>query len=166
MVGYALHERAGVRAGRDSMKEFKAAAESAAGGDEKKVLEFGLAGQKFVADKATTGQMALVAAAMDEGGTQMVGSVFRFLRGLLHDDGYTRLRNLVANGTVSFDLLVGGDDDNEDGIVDWIIEKSSDDRPPKLPTDYLPSQETGGQRSTGRSPGKGSKRSASVPAAS
>ena len=148
------------------MKEFKAAATAEVEGEETPVLKFGLADQKFVADKASTGQMALVAAAMDEGGTQMVGAVFRFLRGILHDDGYTRLRDLIARGVVSFDLLVGGDDDNEDGIVDWIIEKSSDDRPTKRPTDYLPSQGNGGQRSTGRSPGKGSKRSASDPARS
>jgi hypothetical protein len=138
------------------MKEFKAAAEAATS-EEKPVLEFSLAGQEFVADKATIGQMALVAAAQDEGGQTLIAAVFRFLKGLLHDDGYQRLRNLVADGTVSFDLLAGGDDDNEDGIVDWIIEKSADERPTKLPTDYLPSQGSGGQRSTGRSPGKASK---------
>lgn len=150
------------------MKEFKAAAQAEVDGEEAQILEFTLAGQEFVVDKASTGQMALVAAAMDEGGQQMVGAVFRFLRGLMenHGDGYRRLRDLIANGTVSFDLIVGGDDDNEDGIVDWIIEKSTDDRPTKAPTDYLPSQATGGQRSTGRSPGKGSKPSASAPARS
>jgi len=147
------------------MKEFKAAAEAEADAEDTPVLEFKLGNQEFVADKASVGQMALVVAAMDEGGQAMVGAVFRFLRGLManHGDGYRRLRDLVANGTVSFDLLVGGDDDNEDGIVDWIIEKSSDDRPTKVPTDYLPSQASGGQRSTGRSPGKGSKRSTSDP---
>jgi hypothetical protein len=153
------------------MKEFKAAAQASVDGEgdeETPVLKFGLAGQQFVVDKATTGQMALVAAAMDEGGTAMVGAVFRFLRGLMeaHGDGYNRLRDLIAKGAVSFDLLVGGDDDNEDGIIDWIIEKSADDRPTKAPTDYLPSQGSGGKRSTGRSPGKGSKQSALVQAGS
>jgi hypothetical protein len=130
------------------------------------ILQFGLAGMEFTASKATTSQMALVVAAMDDGGAPAVAAVFRFLRGILHDDGYQRLRDLVAAGVVSFDLLIGGDEDNEDGIVDWLIEKSADERPTKRPTDYLPSQASGGQRSTGRSPGKGSKPSGLVPVAS
>jgi len=148
------------------MKEFKAAAKAAAGGEDEKVLEFKLGDQEFVADKASTAQIALVIASMEDGGGAMVSSVFRFLKGVLHDDGYPRLRNLIASGVVPFGLLVGGDDDNEDGIVDWIIEKSSDERPTKQPADYLPSQAAGGQRSTGRSPGKGSKLSASALAGS
>lgn len=148
------------------MKQFTAAAEAAAARGDTPVLEFSLAGQEFVASKAELGQMALVVAAMDEGGSPMVSAVFRFLRGILQGDGYARLRELVASGVVSFDLLVGGDDDNEDGIVDWLIEQSSDERPTKLPTDYLPSQGNGGQRSTGRSRGPGSTASASARAAS
>jgi hypothetical protein len=148
------------------MKEFKAAAQAAVDGEDQQVLEFTLAGQEFVAKKAEIGQMALVASAMDEGGTQMVGAVFRFLRNLLLDDGYPRLRDLIASGAVSFELLIGGDDDNEDGIIDWIIEQSSEERPTKAPTDYLPSQAAGGQRSTGRSRGQGSIHSPSAQPAS
>jgi hypothetical protein len=147
------------------MKEFTAAAR-AADDPAEEILQFGLAGMEFTASRATTSQMALVVAAMDDGGAPMVAAVFRFLRGILHDDGYQRLRDLVAAGVVSFDLLIGGDEDNEDGIVDWLIEKSADERPTKRPTDYLPSQASGGQRSTGRSPGKGSKPSGLVPVAS
>jgi len=149
------------------MKEFAAAATAEVEGEEAQVLEFALAGQEFVANKASVGQMALVVAAMDESeGVQAVGAVFRFLRGVLQGDGYQRLRELVAKGVVSFDLLAGGDDDNEEGIVDWIIEKSSADRPTKRPTDYLPSQASGGQKSTGRSRGQGSIPSSSARAAS
>jgi hypothetical protein len=148
------------------MKEFRAAAAAAADAEDAQVLEFALAGQEFVADRASTAQLALIIAAMDEGGTAMVAAVFRFLRGILRGDGFNRLRDLISEGVVDFDLLVGGDDDNEEGIVDWIIEKSSDDRPTKQPTDYLPSQATGGQRSTGRSRGAGSTRSPSAPGAS
>lgn len=148
------------------MKEFKAAAQAAVDQDDAKILEFALGGEEFTAVKATTSQMALVVSAMDEGGTTMVGAVFRFLKGLMPEEGFRRLRAMVANGLVSFELLVGGDADNEEGIVDWIITKSADERPTKRPTDYLPSQETGGRKSTGRSPGKGSKQSALVPAGS
>jgi len=148
------------------MKEFKAAAKAASDDEDAKVLEFKLGDEEYVVDKPGTAQIVLVLASQEEGGSAMISAVFRFLRGILHDDGYKRLRNQVADGIVPLGLLIGGDDDNEDGIVDWIIEKSSDDRPTKQPADYLPSQGNGGQRSTGRSPGKGSKPSRSLPAAS
>lgn len=147
------------------MKEFTAAARAADDPDGE-ILQFRLAGIEFTADRATTSQMALVVAAMDDGGAQMVAAIFRFLRGVLHDDGYRQLRELVAGGAVTLDLLMGGDEDNEDGIVGWLIEKSADERPTRQPADYLPSQATTGRRSTGRSPGKGSKPSSLLPVAS
>jgi len=132
---------------------------------EAEVLEFTLADEEFVADKATTSQVALIAAATEDGGVAMIAAVMRFLEGVLQDDGFSRLRKLVAQGRVPLELLIGGDEENEQGIVDWIVDKSSD-RPTKPPTDYLPSRKTGGQRSTGRVPGKGSVRSASPSPAS
>lgn len=121
--------------------------------------------EEFPIRSATTGQISLVASALDTGGVEMVGSAYTFLRALMEPADYRRLRQLVADGVVSFELLIGGDDLNEEGIIDGIIEDSTR-RPTKAPTDYLPSQKPGGQRSTGRSPGRGSTRSASAHAAS
>jgi hypothetical protein len=142
------------------MKEFVAAARSAVEdeeyeGKEPKPLEFGLAGQDFRAKVPTTGQVALVAGSFGGRNSEMVSAIFEFLQGVLLDDGYRRLRALVADGTVPFEVIFGGDDNNEQGIVEWISSKAAG-RPTKQPTDFSKSQKSGGQRSTGRSPGKGS----------
>lgn len=151
------------------MKEFRAAAKHAAGEQEELdlppiVLPDGTV-ENFTISIPTTGQISLVAASMDAGGVEMLGAVYNFLRGLMTTEDYRRFRGLVADGTIPFELVIGGDELNEDGIIDWIIENSTD-RPTKAPTDFLPSQKTGGQRSTGRSPGRGSTRSTSTRAAS
>lgn len=151
------------------MKQFQAAARQSSGGEE--ILQFEIPVSEdgdleaFTVRLPSTGQISLVVASMDEGGVEMLASVYNFMRGLMEEDDYKRFRRLVADGTVSLELLVGGDELNEQGIIEWIIEQTAS-RPTKAPSDYLPSQKTGGQRSTGRSPGKGSTRSPSALASS
>jgi len=151
------------------MKEFHVAAQAAVDDDagEEKVLEFSVAGQDFVASIPTTGQIALVAGSAVEGELDVIGAVFAFLKAVLHDDGYRRLRQLVQDGVLPLELVFGGDEENPMGIVDWIVQAGlGDERPTQRSTDSSSSPRSGGPRSTGRSSGRGSIRSVSQPVAS
>jgi hypothetical protein len=134
---------------------------------EEKILEFALAGQDFRLKMPTATQIVLLATSSDTGTMRgMIGATMDFLEGLMLDDGYRRLRKLMAQGVVSHELLLGGDQDNEQGIIDWIIEQVSDGTPPERSSGSSASPKPGGPRSTGRAPGKGSIRSGSPSAAS
>lgn len=142
--------------------------EAEEGGEvEERILEFGLAGQDFRLKVPTSTQIVLLATSSDTGTMRgMLGATMDFLEGVMLDDGFRRLRKLMAKGVVSHELLLGGDDDNEQGIIDWIIEQVSDGTPPERPSDSSASPKAGGPRSTGRAPGKGSIPSGSPSAAS
>lgn len=152
------------------MKEFTVAAQDAVDEttEDEKVLEFRLAGQEFVASLPTTGQIALVVATAGRSETQQLGAVFGFLRGVLQGDGYRRLEELVESGVVPFEVIFGGNDDNPDGgIVEYIVQSGAGgERPTQRSTASARSQKPGGPRSTGRSQGKGSIPSSSLPVAS
>jgi hypothetical protein len=124
---------------------------------EPKTLEFSLAGQDFELYVPTTTQIILLSTSTDEGTLRaMLSASMAFLEGIMIGDGYKRFRKLVANGTISNDLLLGGDGTNEQGIIDWIISQVTDARPTTSSTDSSPSPASTGKRSTGRAPGKGS----------
>jgi hypothetical protein len=94
---------------------------------EEKVLEFELAGQDFRLKVPTPTQIVLLATASDSGTMRgMIGASMEFLEGLMLDDGFRRLRKLMSRGVVSHELLLGGDEDNEKGIIDWFVENVSD----------------------------------------
>ena len=134
---------------------------------EEKILEFELAGQDFRLKIPTSTQIVLLATASDTGTMRgMIGASMDFIEGLMLDDGFRRFRKLMAQGVISHELLLGGDDDNEKGIIDWIIEQVSDGTPPARPSGSSASPKAGGPRSTGRAPGKGSIRSGSPSVAS
>jgi len=136
-------------------------------GAEPEVFEFSLAGQEFVANIPTNTQIVLLSATLS-GGRQsdvLTGSL-EFLEGTLQGNGYRRLRKLVAQGVVSTDLLIGGDENNDKGIVDSIVAMVSDGIPPTRSTGSSGSPKQGGKKSTGRAPGKGSIPSAFPSAAS
>jgi hypothetical protein len=126
-------------------------------GAEPEVLEFSLAGQDFVADLPTNTQIVLLSATLSGGRTSdvLTGSL-ECLEGVLRGNGYKRIRRLVAQCVVSTDLLIGGDENNDKGIVDSIVAMVSDGRPPTRSTGSSGSQKPGGKKSTGRAPGKGS----------
>jgi len=124
---------------------------------EPKILEFDLAGQTFYLHKPTTTQIILLSTSTDEGTMRaMLSASMSFLEGLMIGDSYKRFRKLVAAGLVSNDLILGGDDDNEKGIIDWVIAQVAETRPTQPSPDSSPSQKPAGTRSTGRAPGKGS----------
>jgi hypothetical protein len=130
--------------------------------DDKRVLEFSIGGEEFVADVPSTTQIVLLATGSEQGTARaLLSAVLEFMEGILQGDGYKRFRKLMVKGVITHDLLIGGDGDNEKGIIDWIIEQVSAGRPPKRSSDSSPSPETAGKRSTGRAPGKGSIQSGS-----
>lgn len=147
------------------MKEFNIAAKDAAGEDEE-VLEIPFGERTLLAKRPTAGQIALFydrAASdptTDEPDNGPVGAVFNFLRGVLAEGDVPYLKKLISDGSIDFDLLLGGDDKNDRGLVDAIMEEWAG-RPTGPSSDSSPSREATGRRSTGRSPGKGSTRSAS-----
>jgi hypothetical protein len=149
--------------GPSPMKEFKAAAR-ASEDEEEKVLEFAIGEQEFRSKIPSTARTAMFIAAMtDEASTgEAVGAIFAFLKDMLLDDGYRRIRKLITDEVIDLGTLTGGGDENDDGIIDWIISQASDNRPTPPSADSSSSPETGGRRSTGRSPGKGSTRLASL----
>lgn len=144
------------------MKEFKQAAH-AAESEEEEILEFAIGDQEFRSQIPSTARTAMFVAAMtDESSTgESVAAIFAFLKDMLLDDGYRRLRKLISTNVIDLGTLTGGGDENEDGIVDWIIGQASN-RPTQLQSDFSTSSESTGRTSTGRSPGKGSTRSPSL----
>ena len=139
------------------MKEFKAAAR-AAEDTEEKILEFSIGDQEFRSKLPSTARTAMFIASMtDETGTgETIAAIFSFLKDMLLDDGYRRIRKLISDDVIDMGTLTGGGDDNDEGIVDWIITQGAEQRPTPPSAASSSSQVTGGRRSTGRSPGKGS----------
>lgn len=149
------------------MKEFRAAAR-AADDEEERVLEFAIGDQEFRSRIPSTARVAMFIAAMtDDSPTgEAIGAIFAFLKDMLEGDGYRRLRKLISDDVIDMSTLTGGGDENDEGIVDWIISHAANDRPTPPSADSSSSRGSGGRRSTGRSPGKGSTLSPSLSAAS
>lgn len=143
------------------MKQFMVAAqqdveEQDGVGETEPWATFGLLGQDFTIAKAPKpGQCAAVLGALAGGTAAGTRGVLEFLRNVLDGSGGNVIRQMLERGQIEFNLLIGGDDDNKEGIVDWIISEASAG-PPQGPTGSSSSQPTSGKRSTGRSPGKGS----------
>lgn len=139
------------------MKEFHAAAH-AANDQEEPILEFAIGDQEFTSKLPSTARTAMFIAAMtDESSTgEAIGAIFGFLKDMLLGDGYRRLRKLITDDVIDIGTLTGGGDENDEGIVDWIISQAAENRPTPPSADSSSSPESGGRRSTGRSPGKGS----------
>lgn len=139
--------------------EFKVAAqeqvdeEELEEGEEPPGVEFWILEQRFVADFPSPGRINVLFAA--KGGGEGTRAVWDFLRHVLRDDGFARLRELVASGQFPPQLLFGGDELNEEGVVDHIISAVAG-RPTQPSSDSSSTPSAGGKRSTGRSPGKGS----------
>jgi hypothetical protein len=138
------------------MQQFKVAAR-AAETEEEEILEFSIGDQEFRSKIPSTARVAMFVAAMtDESSTgEAVAAIFQFLKDMLLDDGYRRLRKMISDDVIDLGTLTGGGDENDEGIVDWIISQASS-RPTPPSADSSTSPAPIGKRSTGRSPGKGS----------
>lgn len=122
-------------------------------------LVFGLLGQDFtVPERPTASQNISVVAALAEGGASPLRAIFAYLDNILLPGEGRKIRRMIERKDIEFDLLYGGDELNEEGIVDRIMALASEN-PTDAPTASSSSQAGTGRRSTGRSPGKGSTRS-------
>lgn len=144
------------------MYEFQTAAEAAAPEltDSEETFDFTLANQEFRAKYPDVGQLSVLIAAKTTAGRMI--AVHRLLGILLLDDGYDRINELLTNGQITFGTLFGGDELNERGILDTMIQVAIG-RPTQPSSDSGQSQRSAGRKSTGRSPGKGSTHSNSRP---
>ncbi|HEX5018625.1 MAG TPA: hypothetical protein VFX15_13695 [Actinomycetes bacterium] len=148
------------------MKEFAvAAARTEAEGEnaDEPVGEFTLAGQEFRAYLPSTGQISVLIASQGLG--QNLRDIHNLLRKLMLDDGYSRLVGLLNDNVIGIGMLYGGDELNDTGILDYLIELRSG-RPTTSSNGSSPSPASGGKRSTGRVRGATSVPSTSLSTAS
>src|SRR5690606_33020674 len=123
-----------------AMKAFQMAASRQAEADEATeepidlyTLEFTIGDYEFAAKPPTPSQVALLIGTSNLGSSAALGAAFRFLRGTLDRRSYNLLLTLLESGEIEQDLLLGGNEQNEGGIVDWLIEQVAD-RPTQAPT--------------------------------
>ena len=144
--------------------EFTAAAKrhEEAQGESPEVFEFSVGGEEFVADMISPGQATYIGTTFStQSTTAVLGAVLELFDLLLHGDGGRRLRRLVLADVVKPELLLWGDELNSNGILGSMLELAAAGRPTPPSSGSSGSQGTGGRRSTGRSPGKGSTSSTS-----
>lgn len=143
------------------MKAFQMAAtrqaesEEGAESPEEYDLEFSIGEYEFKAKRPTPAQISLLFGTSTLGGTASLGATYRFLRGVLDRNSYNQLLTLIEAGVIDNGTLIGGDETNEKGLIDNLIEQVAE-RPTNPPTGSSSSSQPGGKKSTGRSPGKGS----------
>lgn len=118
-------------------------------------LEFTIGDYELRAKAPSSAQASLLIGTSSLGGNASLGATYRFLRGTLDRQSYNTLLTLIEAGKIDNSMLVGGEGENEEGIVDWLLEQASD-RPTPVPAGSSESSPAGGKKSTGRSPGKGS----------
>jgi hypothetical protein len=146
---------------------FAIAAEAAEPAAEEKVVEVPIGDRVFYARRPTVAQAALLNKSLAAPIlADRIVAVFRLIEGLLGEDARDLIEELLWSRRIDLDDLVGGSEQNpEGGLVDQIFSEFS--AFPTVPsTGSSASRRSGGQRSTGRSPGKGSTRSPSPSSAS
>ncbi|QNJ55532.1 tail assembly chaperone [Microbacterium phage Phinky] len=130
--------------------------ERAAQREQEPWFEFSLLGHDFIVrEKPSPAQSAVLLGGIGDGSVEFYRSVFAYLDNILEDNGGRRIRRMLERNEISFELVWGGDDQNEKGIVDTIIELVSEN-PTVEPSGSSTSRPATSKRSTGRSPGKGS----------
>lgn len=139
-------------------KKFKSRPQEVDDLDEEELLEFEIAGEVFQARKPKDGQAALLLASGHRKArpADQVAAVLEFLDKTLLDDGAERIRDLLSDGLIDIDDLIGGNELNDEGIIDWMFGQVDERRPTRPSTGSSGSQKSGGRKSTGRSRGPGS----------
>lgn len=142
------------------MVSFSVAAKRAEPGEEEGVVSVPIDGVDYVARRPTTGQVALLTVAQRRGDS-FGEAVMNMITAMLGTEARVHIERLIWERRISFEDLMSGTDENPTGLIPAIIEEFSGERPTPPSTDSSSSQTTGGRKSTGRSPGKGSTRSSS-----
>lgn len=139
------------------MKEFAVAAartvEEEEPSEDEPIAEFDLAGQHFRSRLPSTGQISVLIGSSGFGNN--LRDIHALLKALLLDDGYRRLAALLTENTIGVGMLYGGDELNDTGILDYLIELRAG-RPTSSSSDSSESPKPAGRRSTGRVHGEGS----------
>lgn len=149
------------------MIEFNVAAKAAEMDGDEAVVEVPIDGVVYYARRPTVAQIALLNTTMVGDGTDVrLGAAFDLLESMLGPAARHHLERLAWNRLIDFDDLVGGSEENpEGGLIDQIFEEFQNkdlvERPTQPSAASSSSQASGGRKSTGRSPGKGSTRSPS-----
>lgn len=145
------------------MLEFAAAAAASEVDENEDIVEVNLFGLNVEARRLTTAQTALISAARAQGGGEQVNAIFGAIQDMFGTEALAHVKRLIHDRRIDLgDLLGGGTELNPDhGVVDAVIAAFSAGRPTRPSTASSSSRATAGPRSTGRSPGKGSTRSAS-----
>lgn len=127
------------------MKEFKTAAREAAGIDDaEEVIEFVVDDETWRAHKPTEGQVAWLMANMTDyvKAEEQAAASINFFVGLFDQETRRIIAHRLMDREDPFDLQ------QIQEITEYLVEEWSS-RPTKSPSDYMPSQQNGGRRSTG-----------------
>lgn len=137
---------------------FAVAAKASETPQDEDVVEVPIDDVIYFARRPTTAMGALLTDALQSG---QLGTVYKLIEGLLGEDARKHVERLVWARRVDFDDLIGGSEQNpEGGLIDQIFAEFAG-HPTEPSTASSASPRTGGRRSQGRSPGKGSTRSTS-----
>jgi hypothetical protein len=145
------------------MLEFAAAAAASEVEEDEDVVEVNLFGMPVTARRLTTAQSALLTAARTQGGAAQAASIFGAIEDMFGTAALDHVKRLIHERRIDmYDLLGGGTALNPDhGVIDAVTTAFAAGRPTQPSTASSSSRARGGQKSTGRSPGKGSTRSTS-----
>ena len=132
--------------------EFFAAAKAADLNEEEDIVEVTIEGEAYRAVRPTTAQIALVVAT----GGRDLGVIFRVLNSILGEEALGVIEDMVWDRRIELEDLFGGSEQNPKGLLGMIVEEFRAKNPTQPSTASSSSRRPGGQRSTGRSPGKGS----------
>lgn len=132
---------------------FAASAEAYAVGEDEDVVDVPIEGIVYKARRPTTAQAALMVGKAD----LMVA--YNLVEGLMGRQARDHIERMVWERKIDLADLIDpdGTEQNPDGgLIPQIIQEFSAGRPTQPSSGSASSQTTGGRRSTGRSPGKGS----------
>lgn len=132
--------------------EFFAAAKTAELGPDEDYITITIEGEDYQARRPTTAQLALVVAT----GGKDIGVIYRVLGSILPEDAVIAIEGMVWDRRIDLGDLFGGSEQNPKGLLGQIVEEFREGNPTQPSTGSSKSRPTGGQRSTGRSPGAGS----------
>lgn len=123
--------------------------------EEARTLELDLAGETYTVWEPTSGQIALVAEALESNDMGAATKGLKdFWRGLTDDDGYKAVIAVLANPNIPDSL-------EQVAQATRDVVEAFTTVPTKQPSDYLPSQKSTGQTSTAQRRQPGSTRSRS-----
>lgn len=141
--------------------EFKVAAEASEAAEDEDVVEVPIEDKVYFARRPTLAQGALLNATLNSPGAERLTAVYGLVQSLIGEEGRAHIERLVMDRKIDFGDLMGQSEQNpKGGLIDQIFAEFAE-RPTPPSTASSASPASGGRKSTGRSPGRGSTRSAS-----